>query len=72
MQVPYKTWMQTTDALADYVTAGEQWVADGRPRSGDIYTIFCAAEARYNQMADRIWYMRWTPAQREEWDRICR
>lgn len=70
--VPYKIWMRITDILADYVRAGEEWVAAGKPINGDMYINFCANEHAYQQMADAIWFARLTGEQREEWSAISK
>ncbi len=64
--IPYKIWMKATDVLADYHRAGETMVA-----SGQIAADYLKAEAEYNQMADAIWFAKWTKEQRDEWERIA-
>ena len=65
--IPYKVWMKAMDVLADYHRAGEALIASS---SGEITDDFLKAEAEYNQMADAIWFAKWTKEQRDEWERI--
>lgn len=69
-RIPVKVWMQATDVLADYVRAGEAFVASGRPCDGPVFESFLANNEKYNQMADAIWFAKWTKEQRNEWSRI--
>jgi len=69
-QIPYKLWLRATDALARYRIAGLQWIAAGKAKTGQIYSDFCDAETEYNKIADAIWFAKWTPDQRAEWERI--
>lgn len=68
--IPLKTWARATDVLADYIRAGEKFVAAGRPANGDIAREFEKCEGDYQEMADAIWFAKMTNEQREEWARI--
>lgn len=65
--IPPKVWLRATDVAAEFARCGEAFVAAGRPATGNIAAEYAKAEAAYNQMADAIWFAKWTPSQREEW-----
>jgi len=69
-RIPKKTWLRCTDILAEYCRAGELFVKEGKPDSGETAERFKASEKEYNQMADAIWFAKWEKSQREEWTLI--
>lgn len=70
--IPQKVWMRASDVAAEYARCGEAFVSAGRPVVGLVTDRFVIANAEYNQMADAIWFAKWTEEQRDEWSRIFR
>lgn len=70
--VPRGIWGRLTDALPQFMLAGQAWVAAGRPRSGPLYSRFVDAEREYNTCRDDADKWSWNAEQRAEWERIHR
>lgn len=68
--IPPKVWMRATDMLCDYRHIGREWIEAGKPYIGELYDEFCRIEKENNQMADAIWFAKWSDSQRREWKRI--
>lgn len=68
--IPVKVWLRATDVAAEYARCGEAFVAAGKPKSGPLADALDRAGSEYGQMADAIWFAKWTQEQREEWSRI--
>jgi hypothetical protein len=65
--------MQATEILCALHTAGQAWVAAGRPCGDALDAALSSAEAEYHPMADYIILRaRLTPEQHAEWSRINR
>ena len=69
--IPAEIWAKAIAALTAYHDAGLRWIIAQKPKSGFLYKRFCEAEKAYNQMANAIWFAKWTRDQRAEWATIC-
>jgi len=69
--IPTEIWARAIATLKAHHEAGLAWIDAQRPRSGILYAQFCEAEEAYNQMANAIWFAKWTRDQRSEWACIC-
>lgn len=69
---PVGVFARAVDSLPAFMTAGQAWVAAGRPRDDVLYPAFVSAEREYTACRDEADKWEWTPEQSAEWNRVHR